>query len=99
MASLRWLGLTGEDGRSLHWFRDQHDSELLAYGEGLREDLHDLARSCVGGYVVVGGLAAEQKIADASAGEVGLVAVLAQGADDFGGVLFGGGHQHEIGDR
>jgi hypothetical protein len=72
--------------------RHQHYSELLAYGEGLREDLHDLLRSRVGGYVVVGGLAAEQEVADASSGEVGLVSALAQSADDFGGVLFGVRH-------
>jgi hypothetical protein len=62
---------------------------LLAYGEGLREDLHDLARSSGGGHVVVSWLAAEEKIADASAGEVGLVAALAESANDVGGVLLG----------
>jgi hypothetical protein len=62
---------------------------LLAYGEGLRKDLHDLMRSRIGGYVVVGGLAAEKKVADASTGEVGLVSALAQDADDFRRVLFG----------
>jgi hypothetical protein len=39
-------------------FWHQHHSELLADCEGLREDLHDLARRRVGGYVVVGGPAA-----------------------------------------
>jgi hypothetical protein len=58
----------------------------------LWKDLHYLARSCVGCYVVVGGLAAEKEVADTSSGEVGLVAALAQGADDFGGVLFGVRH-------
>jgi len=65
---------------------------LLAYGEGLGEDLHYLLRSCVGGYVVVGGVAAEKEVADTSSGEEGLVAALAQSADDFGGVLFGVRH-------
>ena len=68
---------------------DQHDSKLLPDGERLRKDLHDLMRSRIGGYVVVGGLAAKQQVADASPGEVGLVSALAQGADDFRRVLFG----------
>jgi len=54
--------------------------------------LHDLPRSCVGGNVVVGGLAAQQQIADASSGEVSLMAALAQDADYLGGVLFRGQH-------
>jgi hypothetical protein len=62
---------------------------LLSYGERLREDLHDLSRGCVGCYVVIGGLAAEQQVADTSSGEVGLVSAFEQSADDFGGVLFG----------
>jgi hypothetical protein len=49
-------------------------------------------RSCVGRNVVVGGLAAEKKIADTATGEVGSVSALAKGADDFGGVLFGVRH-------
>ena len=74
----------------------QYDSELLAYGEGLGEDLHDLPRSCVGRNVVVGGLAAEQQVADTSAGEVGLVPAFAQRVDDFGGVLFGVRHRRLV---
>jgi hypothetical protein len=58
----------------------------------LWEDLHYLARSCVGCHVVVGGFAAEKEVADTASGEVGLVAAFAQGADDFGGVLFGVRH-------
>jgi len=66
---------------------------LLAYGVGLGEDLHNLLRRCVGGYVVVGGLAAQEEIADTSSGQVGLVSLLAQGAYDFGGVLLGVGQE------
>jgi hypothetical protein len=62
---------------------------LFAYGVSLREDLHDLPRSCIGGNVVIGGFAAEKKIANASSGEVSLVPACAQRADDFGGELFG----------
>ena len=69
---------------------------MLAYGVGLGEDLHDLLRCCVCGYVVVGGLASEKKIADAASGEVGLVAVLAEGADDFCGVLLGVRHLRDF---
>ncbi len=45
--------------------------------------------SRVGSYVVVGGFAAEKKIADASSREIGLVAMLAQSEDDFSGMLSG----------
>src|SRR5208283_5919963 len=77
------------------WERHEHDSELLADGISLREDLHDLPWSRIGGNVVVGGLAAEEKIADASSSEVALVASLAQSANDFDGVLFWTRHQLE----
>jgi len=69
---------------------------LLAYGEGLGEDLHNLPWSCVGRNVVVGGLAAEQQVADTSSGEVGLVPAFAQRAHDFGGVLFGVRHRRLV---
>jgi hypothetical protein len=69
---------------------------LLAYAECLGEDLHNLPWSCAGRNVVVSGLAAEQQVADASTGEVGLVPACAQGADDFGGVLFGVRHRRLV---
>ena len=77
----------------------EHDSELLADGERLREDLHDLLRSRVGRNVIVGGLAAQQQVADASAGEVGLVSAFAKGANDFGGVLFSARHRRSVSGR
>jgi hypothetical protein len=68
---------------------------LLAYGVGLGEDLHDLWRRGVGGYVVVGGLAVQKDVADAASGEVRLVAALAKGADDLCGVLSGVRHRRD----
>jgi len=65
--------------------RDQDYSELCSHGVGVRKNLHYLCGGCAGGHVVVGGLALEQKIAHASAGQVGLKALLAQGLDDRGG--------------
>src|SRR5581483_9504068 len=50
------------------------------------ESLH-LLRSGVGGDVVVGGVEAEQFVADAPAGPQGAVARLLQAGDDFGGEL------------
>jgi len=69
---------------------------LLANGVGLGEHLHDLLRRGVGGNVVVGWLAAKKDVADAAAGEVGLVAMLAEGAHDFCGVLLGVRHQRDF---
>ncbi len=67
----------------------QHDSELLADCIGLRKDLHDLLRSRVGSYVVIGGLAVKKKVADASSGEISSVAARTQGADNLFGELSG----------
>ncbi len=69
--------------------RHQHDSKLLAHGVGLRKDLHDLLRSRVRGHIIVSRLAIQKKIADASSGQISLVAPHTQGADDFFGELFG----------
>jgi hypothetical protein len=73
--------------------RNQHDSELLTDCVGFGEDLHDLARSSVGRYIVISRIVCEEEIADTSSGEVSLMTVFAQGADDFGGVLFGVGQE------
>jgi hypothetical protein len=72
--------------------RHQDNSELLAHGEGIRENFHDLPRSRIGRDIIIRRLALEEKIADASAGEVGLVAVPVQNANDFDGMSFGVGH-------
>ena len=61
---------------------NQNDAEVGADGEGLREERDDLVRRGGGGDVVVLGGVAEEEVADAAAGEVGLVARVAQGADD-----------------
>jgi hypothetical protein len=72
---------------------------LLAYGVGLGEGLHDLWRGGVGGDVEVGGVASEEDVADAASGEESLVAVEAEGADDFGGVLASVRHRASVGNR
>ena len=69
--------------------RHQHHSKLRAHRVGFGKDPHDLVGRGVGGDVVIGGLAAEQQIAHASANEVCLVAVLAQSANNLLGELFG----------
>ena len=68
--------------------RHQHHSKLRAYCVGFREDPHHLVGRSIGGDVVVGGLAPQQQIAHTSADEVGLVAVLAQGANNLFGEFF-----------
>ena len=88
------MALLARHGWLVGWERHEHDSELLADGISLREGLHDLPWSRIGGNVIVGRLAAEKKIADASSSEVGLVATLAQCANDFDGVLFRARHRY-----
>ena len=63
----------------------EDDSEVGAYGEGAGEEIEDDVGGGAGGYIVVGGGAAEEEIADAAAGEVGLVGMGAEGADDVEG--------------
>ena len=69
--------------------RHQHDSKLRAHRVGFGKDPHHLVGRGVGGDVVIGGLAAEQQVAHASADEVGLVAVLAQSANNLFGEFSG----------
>src|SRR5581483_1876657 len=79
--------------RTNRFDRHQDNTELRAHGPSLGKNAHHLVRSCVGGDVVVGGLAAKQKVAHASPNQVGLVAALAQSADDFnGGGFYRSGH-------
>ena len=61
--------------------RHQHHSELRADGVGLGKDAHDLVGRGRGGNVVIGGLAAQQQIAHASAHPQSLVAVAAEKPD------------------
>jgi hypothetical protein len=65
---------------------------LLTYREGLGEDLHDLASEWHRWLRRSRRARGQDKIADATSGEVGLVALLAESANDFGGVLFGFRH-------
>src|SRR6185437_8019754 len=68
--------------------RHEHYAKLGAYRVGLREDAHDFLGGGVGCDVVIGGLAAKQEIAHASADEIGLVSMFAEGADDRDGEVF-----------
>ena len=61
---------------------DQDDAEGCADGEGAWEEPEDDVGRGGGGHVVVERSAAEEQVADAAAGEVGLVALGAQGFDD-----------------
>ena len=54
---------------------NQHNSELCADGIGFGEDAHYLLRDGIGCDIVIGGFAAEQQVADASAHQVCLVSV------------------------
>jgi hypothetical protein len=66
---------------------DNHDAEFRSDGEAIRKQfLHAIGRG-VGGDVVVDRLAPEQNIAHAAAGEIGLMAAIAQDAADVVGEL------------
>ena len=66
---------------------DDDDSELRAHREAVgKKLLHAIGRG-VGGDVVIDRLAPEQNIAHAAAGEIGLVAAIAQDAADVVGEL------------
>src|SRR6266571_1735148 len=64
-------------------YRHQDYPKLRAHGIGFRNELHYLLRGCVSGNIVVGWVAAEQKIAHASPYQVRLMPGLAQGANDL----------------
>ena len=64
---------------------DQDDAEVRADGEGLREERDDLVGGGGGGDVVVLGREAEEQVADAAAGEEGLVAGLRAGCGRWRG--------------
>ena len=69
---------------------DEDDAEVGPHGAGLAEEGGDLRRRGGGGYVVVAGGEAEEEVADAAAGEVGLVAGFAEGpGDEEGGLVVG----------
>jgi len=85
-----------EGGLAFDFSRNQDHAEVGSYGEGAREEIEDNVRRGGGGYVVVFGFAAKQEVAHASTGEVGLVAFLAELAQDgaCGGELGAGGELH-----
>jgi hypothetical protein len=64
---------------------DKNYSEVRSDGKGAREEVEDDVGRGRGGYVVVTGLAAEEQVADAAAGEITLMASGAQGRDDLQG--------------
>ena len=68
--------------------RHQHYSELRAHRISFRKDPHDLRWRRVGRDIVVRRRQAQQCVAHAAAGEVGLKSALPQLPHDVGGVLF-----------
>ncbi len=71
---------------------NQDDAELGADSVGLGEDAHNFVGCGAGGDVVVGRLAMKEEIADATSGEIGQMALVAQGAEDRDGE----GRKHRI---
>src|SRR6185312_15324479 len=68
----------GDDLLGVELVGDEDDAEVGSYGEGSGEELEDSVGVGGGGDVEVGGGVAEEEIADASAGEVGLMALGAE---------------------
>ena len=60
----------------------EDDTELSTHTDGIRKQLHELSRRGVGGYVVIGRIAIEQKIAHTTTDQQGLIAVLLKGGAD-----------------
>ena len=56
---------------------------MRAHGKGARKEIENDIGSGAGGHVVVVRLAAQQQIAHAAAGEVGLIASVAQNGEDL----------------
>src|ERR1700733_3802609 len=75
----------GKGGLAVEFGGDQHNSEVCAYGEGAREKIEDDIGRGRSGYVVVLGLATEEQVANAAAGQVGLVALVSKLAQDGDG--------------
>lgn len=73
---------------------DDDDAEVSADELGAGEELEDLVRGGAGGDVVVVGLAAEEFVADAAAGEVGGVACVGEPPGEVGG---GGAEAQRVG--
>jgi N6-L-threonylcarbamoyladenine synthase len=66
---------------------NENDAKVSADGERAREQVEDDVGCGGGGHVVVDGIAAEQQVADAAAGEQRLVTRSAKGFDDAQGSL------------
>jgi hypothetical protein len=66
-------------------FADEDYAEVCAYGEGffVREESEDDVGRGAGGYVEVLGFKAQENVAYAASGEVGLMACGTQGMDDI----------------
>ena len=75
----------GGDLVAVDLLADQHYAEVCADGEGLREERDDLVRGGGRGDVVILGCDAEEEVANAAAGEEGLVAGAAEGTGDGAG--------------
>ena len=81
----------GDFGGDAVRFAHEDYAEVCAYGEGffVREESEDDVGRGAGSYVEVLGLEAQENVAYAASGEVGLMAMGAQGVDDAacGGVM------------
>ncbi len=77
----------GKNFRGPVCFRHQHDTEVSAHGEGAGKHPEHTVRGGAGGDIEVGGLAAQQEIAHASAGEICGVAGSAEMFDNARGRL------------
>jgi hypothetical protein len=62
--------------------KNKNNAELGAYPDAIGEKLQDALRNSVGGYVVVGGSAIQEQVADTTADEQGLIAMAAEGIAD-----------------
>ena len=65
--------------------RHQHNPELRPDGVGFRKNAHDVIRSSIGRNVVVGRLALQQQIANASAHQICLMTLIAQRSNNRNG--------------
>ena len=92
-------GNLGEDGLVVDGLADEDDAEVGSNREGLGEENEDDGGAGAGGDVVVLGGNAEEEVANASAGEVCLVAMVAEGAYDVERGLEGGGGRDGVGGR
>jgi len=79
--------------------QDANDAEVRTDGDGAREEALHLLRACAGGHVIILCLDAEEHVAHAAAGVIGVVAGVAKTTDDAAGNGFEVGHGRKTLDR